>query len=444
MISTESALAQLRLAPIPGLLESLLDQGIRARQRRNFTADHHGQNLAALRVVDATIDRTLLAVSIYGIEALPLLDQRVSQSGGGAQDAAVFLRIAYAVQTREPRLIQLVEECFGDHPRAVHEALRFFPVPSSRLGDDTSHILSLFERARQCKALASLAIRLAGERDVKTLREGIESLAEDPDLEADAHYALACMGCAGLASKQFAKRCLESEDPQQMAAGLRICSVAPKLSNSHALKHALDTAPDQADAAWAILACHFPRQTFDYAINNASMDLGLKIRLAALTGYADGAVALCLSLAEREGCVTPAEADLLQLVLGEVPIDARNEPNDQAAKSRALRTLLLRVFRTAHIGVNNDAEHCPWKLDLILADREQAASVRIRDGKRMTTQLPPLDHQVLNVTHGLRQWLYIERAILGQHPLALSAYDVSRRQETAMMIAEVADELRAD
>jgi hypothetical protein len=61
----------------------------------------------------------------------------------------------------------------------------------------------------------------------------------------------------------------------------------------------------------------------------------------------------------------------------------------------------------------------------------------------MTTQFPPLDHKALNVTHGLRQWLYIEHAILGRHPLALSAYDVSRRQELAMMIAEVADEMRA-
>jgi hypothetical protein len=253
------------------------------------------------------------------------------------------------------------------------------------------------------------------------------------------------MGYGGEASAQFARDSLEKEDPKQFAAGLRICAVDPKLSNSHALKHALDIAPNLTDEAWAILACHFPRQTLDYAINSTSMDLGLKIRLAALTGYADGAVALCLSLAEREGSVTPAEADLLLLVLGEVPFEARCEPNDQAAKSRALRELLLRVCQQAHIALNNDAGRCPWKLDMILANREQAASIRLRDGKRMSAQHLPLGHhQVLNVTHGLRQWLYIERAILGQHPLALSAYDVSRRQERALMIAEVTDELRTD
>jgi hypothetical protein len=444
LISTESDLANRRLAPMPGLLEDLLDQGIRARQRRNFIADHPGQNFAALRVTDASIDRTLLAASVYGIEVGPLLDQRISQSSGDERDAAVFLRIAFAVQTGESGLFQLVEEHLADHPRAVHEAMRFYPVPSNKLGDDPGHIVSLFERSKAHKTLAPLAVRLAGERDVKGLRQSIEPLLEAPDLAADAHYALACMGFAEQASANFVQRHLESKDPNLLAVGLRICAVDPKLSNSHALKHALDIIPDQADAAWAILACHFPRQTLDYAVNSTSMDLALKIRLAAFTGYADGAVALCLSLAEREGCVTPAEADLLLLVLGEVPLEARSEPNDQPTKSRALRELLLRVFEQAHIEVNNDADRCPWKLDLILANRDHASSIRIRNGKRMPTEFPSLDPQVMNVTHGLRQWLYIERAILGQHPFALSAYDVSRRQEMAMMIAEVTDELRAD
>jgi hypothetical protein len=59
----------------------------------------------------------------------------------------------------------------------------------------------------------------------------------------------------------------------------------------------------------------------------------------------------------------------------------------------------------------------------------------------MSRTLPELGQAIFRVTHGLRQWLYIERALMGQHALALSAYDVSRRQELAMMIAEVADEL---
>jgi hypothetical protein len=200
----------------------------------------------------------------------------------------------------------------------------------------------------------------------------------------------------------------------------------------------------EADVAWAILACRYPRQTFLYAIENDQLDTALKMRLAALTGYPDGITALCAELAEHEGGITPIEADVLALALGKIPVEVRAKPNDKTAKSRALRELLLQVFQQAHITVHNDADRCPWQPELILADPEQAASIRLRDGKRMTNALPVLGRAVFRVTHPLRQWLYIERALLGRHALALSAHDVSRLQEAAMMIAEVADALQDD
>jgi hypothetical protein len=200
----------------------------------------------------------------------------------------------------------------------------------------------------------------------------------------------------------------------------------------------------EADVAWAILACRYPRQTFLYAMSDDELNPAIKVRLAALTGYPDWVLALCAELAQREGCITPAEADVLNLALGGVPVEARADPNDQAAKSHALRQLLLQVFQHAHIPVRNDADCCPWQPELILADPQQAANIRLRNARRMTNTLPALGAAVRRVTHGLRQWLFIERALLGQHALALSAYDISRRQELAMMVAEVADELQDD
>ena len=41
-------------------------QAQRARQRRVMIADHPGQNLRALEVMDNTIDRMILACSLYG------------------------------------------------------------------------------------------------------------------------------------------------------------------------------------------------------------------------------------------------------------------------------------------------------------------------------------------------------------------------------------------
>jgi hypothetical protein len=444
LISTDSGLAERRLAPIPGLLEDLIDQGIRTRQRRNFTVDHPGQTLAALRVPDAAIDRILHAVTLYGAEAIPILDQRIKEASGRTKDAAVFLRIAFAVHTGDDAIISLVDRYHTDHLRAVHEALKFFPIPQNSFDDNSSHIVALFEQSQHNKALKPLAVRLAGERDVKTLREAIEPLTEDPDLIADAHFALTCMGAATKSQATFVQTALQSDDPEQITNALHLCAVDTRLAEDQDLKHVIDVMAHKADAAWVILACRYPRQTLLYAMGDDQLDTAFKVRLAALTGYPDGVVALCAELAEREGCITPIEADVLALTLGKIPLETRTECNNQAAKSRALRQLLLQVFQQAHIAIQNDADRCPWQPELILADLEQAASIRLRNGKRMTNTLPMLGQAVFRVTHPLRQWLYIERALLGQHALALSAYDVSRHQEAAMMIAEIADELQDD
>jgi hypothetical protein len=42
------------------------------------------------------------------------------------------------------------------------------------------------------------------------------------------------------------------------------------------------------------------------------------------------------------------------------------------------------------------------------------------------------------VFYPLRDWIYRERALVSQKPLSLSAYDVSRRQIDAAMLAEMA------
>jgi hypothetical protein len=70
------------------------------------------------------------------------------------------------------------------------------------------------------------------------------------------------------------------------------------------------------------------------------------------------------------------------------------------------------------------------------------AQVRVRAGLRITQDVPALGAATYRVTHGLRQWLYVERAVYGKHAFALSAHDVSRRQELALMVADFVDEMR--
>jgi hypothetical protein len=441
-----------RLPPLPGLLEDLLDQGIRARQRRVMVMDHPGQTLAALKVMDAAIDRAIVAASLYGPQALRELDLRVAQSDGDKKAAAVFLRIALAVQMQTADVNDWVLRHALSNERAgnlthemmeaVVDALRFSPVPKSPTADNSTHLAWLFVVAKDHPDLTPLALKLVGERDVRSLRKGVEACLAQPALAPWAHYALACMGLAGDRTRQFVDAALNSGDAAQLEAALRVCAVDSRLATDRALELGLHAPQSSADIAWGILACRYPRRVYDYAMALPELAVATKVRLVALTGFMDGAVALCGELAQRDGRITPAEADVLELVFGHVPVEARTDPNDRAAKSKALRALVLQVCRQAHIAVKNDADQAPWDVQQILADPAQTVKLRVRDGQRITQDVPTLGAHVLRVTHGLRQWLYLERGVYGQHAFSLSAHDVSRRQELALMVADFVDEMR--
>jgi len=428
-----------QLPPLVGLLDDTLEQAIRARQRRVFVIDHPGQRLAALRVMDGAIDQAVVAASIYGQDAIQWLEHKISQALGDERDAAVFLRLALAVQLQEQNIAELIARYAPEYARPVYEALRFSPVTNNIFTDRTDHLTALFEWAKHDTTLMPLALRLVGERDIKAFHSEIEPFLHHPELAPWAHYAWACIGQAGALTRQFVEEALASDTPDRIEGALRICAVAPALPSDKALEHGLSAPEAVAGTAWAILACRYPRRVYDYAMSLGDLAMAVKYRLVALTGFMDGMVAVCAALAARDGSITPAEADVLALALGAIPMEARCEPNDREAKSKALRALVLKVCRQSHITIKNDADICEWGVDHILADPTQIASVRIRRGFRMTQTVPKLDQAVLDVTHGLRQWLYIERAVYGGHVFALSAEDVSRRQETAMMVAEFYD-----
>lgn len=444
MTSTDIPRISRRLPPLPGLLDDTLDQAIRARQRRVLIADHPGSTLAALRVSDEAIDQAVQSASLYGQDAVHQLESRIAAASGAAQDAAVFLRMALAVHTQDPALFTLAAQYAPQHQRAIRDACWFYPVPLGPFSDDSGHIVTLFHQSDDALALRLLALELAGRRNVKVLRPRIEALLTDPAQAPMAHFALACMDVASDATRHFVHHSLMAGDPAHGCIALDIAAVDPRLADDTTLDHALRTNPAAADAAWAILAGRQPRHIYDYAQQCSDLPAAIPLRVAALTGYLDGIIAACADMADSDGPVSPMQADLLLLTLGELPVEARCQPNDRAQKSSALRALLLRVCRRAHIALHNDADRCPWDATAILAAPEQAAQVRLRGGMPWRAGIPAFVRVVNDITHALRQWLYIECATLGGHAMSLSAHDVVRRQELALMFAEFVDELRTD
>lgn len=450
MTSTDVTPIGQRLPPLAALLDDTIDQAIRKRQRRVLVIDSAERNLSALQVVDTDLDQSVRSLTLYDMDAVHQLEARIETLKAAALEAAIFLRIALAIQTRDAALATLASrfaEQFADRvgvTRAIADAYRFYPVPVGPFGDSSNHIVDLFKQSQPGSSLCALALELAGKRDVKQLRPDIETLLGDSVHAPLAHYALACMGVAGERTKAFVQSALRSEIKQFRQLALGCVAADPRLIAETVLYDVVAENPNDSDAAWAILAVRNPRKLFEHAKSRTDLSEILMLRIVALTGYMDGIVAVCAVIAASDKPITPAQADVLHLALGSVPVAARANPNHPDEKSKALRELILRVCRTAHIPVCNDADIGPWEVEAILAQPERTAAVRLRGGKALTDAVPSFNQSAFLVTHALRDWLYIERAATGKHALALTASDVARRQELAMMVGELVDDIRTD
>lgn len=443
MTSTEIARISRRLPPLGGLLDDTLDEAIRVRRRRVMVADNAALSLKALRVTDSSLDRLVQTAAMYGQEASHNLDGRVGLLTGAEKAAAVFVRIAVAVHMGETLLAELVATYINEFPRAVRDACWFYPVPNGPLSDNGNHVLDLFEKSGSSSAMRVLALELAGLRGEQRLSGQIRVLLDDPQFAAPASIALARMGESTSATQRFVEHCISSDERNDWETAMEIIACDPRLADDRLLQRALAADPATVDPIWAIALSREPRDIVEHAANRSDVPPGLRSRITAVAGYPADIIRACAEMAEVDGAVTPVNADILELVLGMVPVEARCEPNNKVDKSNALRSLVLRVFRGAHIALCNDADVDTWDVQAILANPAQAAKTRLRNGEVFPEGVPALGRALPEVSHSLRRWLYIERATLAQHHFSLSPFDCARRQDVAMMIGQFVDEMRA-
>ncbi|NHZ83630.1 hypothetical protein F2P44_30830 [Massilia sp. CCM 8695] len=442
MTSTEIPRIGHRLPPLAGLLDDTLDQALRARQRRVMMENSASGNLGALRVPDRALDRLLQTAALYGTDAARQLDAAIDSNTSDRKAAAVFFRIALAVQMHDPDFCNLAARFSGEFAKAVHDASWFYPVPVGPFSDNVEHIVSLFKVSADASELHKLAVELAGRRDVKALGDDISRLLDNDNLSKHAALALARMGHGSDAVRSIIREAVESDDTHGHKTAIDMLSADPRLASDAVLSLAITKDIEGSEIAWAISAYREPRRTFLHAMTLAPSRESLVLRVVAVTGYIEGIIRACATMSGAEGPISPEQADVLEITLGEVPEEARRVPNDRNAKTKALREIVLRVCRESHVAVCNDADLGGWNIDEILSNPEQTSEIRFRNGLPVKGEVPVLGKAVLEVTHATRQWFYTERAASGQHVFALSPFDVARRQELALMVSEFADEMR--
>jgi hypothetical protein len=458
-------LARFRLPLQSGLLDQIIDKGMRARQRRTRLMSEQGASLNALKVMDTQLERCIVAMSLQAAEADRLLQARIDGNEAHRSEglsACVFLRCALAIQCQGLELPAWCDAYLIDHPEAVRDALLFFPAPPSLLEERNDHIVPFMRR--QPPTCLPLFAELIGRLSVRELRAELLSVQQAAPHWAPIHLALLRLGCFNAASEAFVRHALSPGPADQQVQALQLVGMSGQRRLYHLGERLLQSthAPLQS-LAWALHALDQPLRAADSALalgfasevtsgtplepagGHGPLPEPLWWRVLALCGPLKALMAACQRLASQDGPVTDPQKDFLFLLLGQVPPALRQKPNRPEPRQQALRELVLQSFRRAFVPLQNGADIAPWTLTAWASDPEQAANLRLRTGRPLghALQAQAFPAVFAEVSQPLRQWLYFERAHLTQSPCAIDPGEVARRQVGVAMLADLLGELTA-
>jgi len=462
--SLPAPLSRFRLPPQPGLLEQIIDKGMRARQRRSRLMSQQGASLSALKLIDTQVEQCVLALSLDRAEADRLLQARIEDAGvqgAAVLSAWVFLRCSLAVQCQATALPAWFDVCLAEHPEQARDALLFFPAQANLLEERNQHILPLLPLLRrQPSATVSVLLELVGRLSVHEARPDLLSIQRGARQMPSVHLALLRLGVFNTRSEAFVRHALAHGPVDQQVLALQLVAMSgwrrlyplgrPLLRSPHAPLQSL---------AWALYALDQPKQATDSALAlgvapdaegpqvtaSGRLPEALWWRVLALGGHLKALMAACKHLASQQGPMTEPQTDFLWLVLGRVPPALCQKPNLPGPKQQALRELVLHCFRQAFVHLQNGADTAPWTLAAWAADPEQAADVRLRLARSLghQRQAQGFPGVLPELSQPLRQWLYFERAHVTQCAYAMDAGEVARRQYDAAMLVDFVAELEA-
>lgn len=432
------------------LIQDLLAQTVRARQRRLFMTAADRTTLQALCSVDDMIDRNIRALSVFGTEAVDAAFRGFKATQQPAeQNAFVHVLCAIVVQMPDgPKRARMLHNCvtmyLAKHRVAVRDAFWFFPTGHSLFDARDSHLRLALES--DDPVFYWLGVELVGRTGNAALakllpgRHPVHVAAKT--MERSTQMALASAGVGLPLTQQAIQRLLAGDDRAQTHA-LRLIAVTGQvgvLPLRQVLALTASAHPVVQRLAWTLASLTMPRETQQHALAQTALPAAIRTRVLALTGYADGLIESIAAVVSSTSPIEGPDKDLMLLCLGQVPMEATTSTIDAPAREKALRELMLQVLRDSHIGVTNEADQGPWTAQHMLADEDKVAQVRIRGGQRKPAQ-GRLAPSLMGMTAVMRQALYIEHAVHYQSALALSAYDTARRQRAALGVSQGLREL---
>ena len=437
------------------LIDELLDESIRARQRRVHITSSTEATLYALKAVDAKLDENLRALASFGIGTLAICEQRLDQASSAERDAAVHLLCAVAVQLpaskqRDEAILNIVKRHWSTHKQAVNDALWFFPVGLSEFDIRHDHVMLLIGQGDP--NLQHIGVTLAACRGVMQagpwvydkLRE--LGIASDGPLQRACEMTLACLNLCLPQEQRLLALLKGADDAQRHALQLIAQSGQARqlLDAPHYLS--LTNTSDQTvqQLAWCLAALADPQACATALNGPLQLAVELRTRLGALVG-SPRALIHCVQAITAQDTPPHAEgSDALLVLLGQVPVGVNQTPIEPLARSAQLRTYVLQCLRHSHVNVNNEADVCPWEPAQFLAPESLTTATRLRYGQRLHAPQPgciPVEI-ASRLSAAMRQTLYWEQACARGHSFGfgLSAYANARMQYSVLNAAQWHDE----
>lgn len=436
------------------LIAELIDESIRARQRRLHVTGSTECTLYALKAVDAKLDNNIRALASFGSDALTACEARVDASQGVRRDAAVHLHCAVAVQSADhpstnQLLLQLVRRHHEQHTLAVRDALWFFPAGATDFDIRHGHIDLLLGQSDPTLQLFGVwAGLLRGALQAAAwATDHLSPIEHDPQSSDDALRRCCELALANLAAELPPdERCrwLLGGNVADRRHALDLLASSGKAAQHLGVDGCL-TMAECADAAlqrqaWFTASSMDPVACAAAARRSQTLSDEWRTSLLALGGAPEDLIRIVAAVCANDQPPRPECSDALHLMLGHVPVAVRQTPIDRLLRESQLRSDVLHAFRRAHVNVQNQADECAWDPSLWLAPESLNSRVRLRYGQRL------VDRQVIGLPAEIasrlsamvRQALYWEQA-RAEHTSfgrGLSAYAHARMQYLALDAAE--------
>lgn len=423
------------------LIAELLEETVRARRRRLHITGTMDFRLLALQTVDRKIDRNVRALSVFGQHTLEALDNGLSAcTPGPALDALVHVAAACSMEMHgHARADDMAVRWFSryeHHRTAFRDAWWFFP--QSRQGDAARIARTAALLASNAEPMHILGVELAGRCGIAAHVPRITALATElPDgpLLRACELALCRLNHppADLPARIHRRG---TGDADALLHALRLVATSGRLDlipTPGYLQCARMQHPALQRLAWCLATLADPVQAHRLALEDATLDDGMRWRVLALAGFPEGLVRLARSVLQQASESTPAQLDALWTFLGEVPAEVRDKTAPPEIREQALRLAVLQALRNAHVGVTNQARHAEWTPEAMLAATDPGRSRRLRFGRALLRREDggaALGSAVLQLTTLMRQALYIEQSVQSKKAVGagLSAYAPSRQQ----------------